>query len=162
MSVLESGDIAISHGMQGQDAHFETLMALWEDLQLSSFDLASQPDCDLLSFAQTSFFFGVITVNRDSNSEGKLPPLPPPLAESNISTRPSVGPTNSSGSGQAAVRHKPLDSWPEEESADSRKPLFPDRGRLANEPILGLGGNFMVSIFCIIMVSLLIHPFRPQ
>ncbi|KAJ7627522.1 hypothetical protein DFH06DRAFT_1227378 [Mycena polygramma] len=88
---LESGAIAVSDGLQGQDSHFETLMALWEDLQLSSFDLASQPDCDFLSFAQTAFFFGVITVDGASDSEDR--PAPPlnsdPWAHANF--EPSGG-----------------------------------------------------------------------
>ncbi|KAJ6571687.1 hypothetical protein B0H19DRAFT_1130709 [Mycena capillaripes] len=66
MPRLIGENITISDGLQGQDDHFETLMRLWEDLQLSSFDGASQPDCDFLSFAQTAFFFGIITVNKNA------------------------------------------------------------------------------------------------
>ncbi|KAJ7336256.1 hypothetical protein DFH08DRAFT_706232 [Mycena albidolilacea] len=61
MTPLKGEHIWISEGLQDQDAHFETLSGLFEELGVSSFDIASQPECDLLSFAQTAFYFGVIT-----------------------------------------------------------------------------------------------------
>lgn len=61
MAPLKGEHIWISEGLQDQDAHFETLSGLFEELGVSSFDIASQPECDLLSFAQTAFYFGVIT-----------------------------------------------------------------------------------------------------
>jgi hypothetical protein len=72
MPTLTGEKIAISDGLQGQDDNIDAIMSMWEDLQLSSLDLASQPECDLFSFAQTSFLFGVITVNRNNESDPKL------------------------------------------------------------------------------------------
>ncbi|KAF8189807.1 hypothetical protein K438DRAFT_1971326 [Mycena galopus ATCC 62051] len=62
MLPLTGDKICISVGLEGQDDNWEKLAALYEDLGLCSLDLASQPEGDLLSFAQTAFLFGVITV----------------------------------------------------------------------------------------------------
>ncbi|KAJ7039755.1 hypothetical protein C8F04DRAFT_1084706 [Mycena alexandri] len=70
MPLLVGEHILISDGLEGQDDNFETVMTLWEDLQLSSFEVAAQqPSMDFISFAQTAFFFGVIT--RAPASESK-------------------------------------------------------------------------------------------
>ncbi|KAJ7857294.1 hypothetical protein B0H14DRAFT_3864771 [Mycena olivaceomarginata] len=47
MAPLKGEHIWISEGLQDQDAHFETLSGLFEELGVSSFDIASQPECDL-------------------------------------------------------------------------------------------------------------------
>ncbi|KAJ7487797.1 hypothetical protein FB451DRAFT_1390784 [Mycena latifolia] len=65
MPTLIGKHITISDGLQGQDDHFETLMSLWEELQLCSLDSAVHPECDLLSFSQSAFLLGVITLNKD-------------------------------------------------------------------------------------------------
>ncbi|KAJ7637173.1 hypothetical protein FB45DRAFT_457733 [Roridomyces roridus] len=61
MPPLVGKNISILRGLDGQDNHIESLMALWEQLQLSAVEVAAQPECDLISFAQTAFFFGIIT-----------------------------------------------------------------------------------------------------
>lgn len=63
MLTLTGEKITVSAGLEGQDDHFETLMSLWEDLQLCSLDAAAQPQCDFLSFAQSAFFLGIVTLN---------------------------------------------------------------------------------------------------
>ncbi|KAK7046629.1 spermidine n1-acetyltransferase [Favolaschia claudopus] len=70
---LKGEKVSISEGLEGQDDHFETLLKMFEDLGLATLDIASQPECDLLSFAQTAFFFGVITLDP----EPTRPPPPP-------------------------------------------------------------------------------------
>ncbi|KAJ7432899.1 hypothetical protein B0H11DRAFT_2123567 [Mycena galericulata] len=71
MPNLSGEHISISDGLNGQDDHIETLLSLWEQLQLCSLEVAAQPECDLFSFAQFAFFLGVITVE---NSSTKLTP----------------------------------------------------------------------------------------
>ncbi|KAF7349311.1 hypothetical protein MSAN_01720600 [Mycena sanguinolenta] len=80
MPLLKGEHICVSDGLKGQDDHFEKLSALFEDLALASVDVASQLDCDLLSFAQTAFLFGVITLEYN-------PPVPEP------ETTPQAAPT---------------------------------------------------------------------
>ncbi|KAF7300598.1 hypothetical protein HMN09_00945000 [Mycena chlorophos] len=57
---LKGPKVVLSPGLDGQDEHIETLLKLWEQLQFAAYEPASQPDADLVSFAQTSVYFAVI------------------------------------------------------------------------------------------------------
>ncbi|EDR09523.1 uncharacterized protein LACBIDRAFT_318670 [Laccaria bicolor S238N-H82] len=52
--------VKISRGLQGQDDNLDALSALFEQLQLLTVD-ASNPELDLITFAHSAYFFGVIT-----------------------------------------------------------------------------------------------------
>ncbi|KAJ7151186.1 hypothetical protein C8R46DRAFT_1123501 [Mycena filopes] len=79
MPLLAGSKILISDGLEGHDDNFETLIALWEDLQLSSFEVAAQqPSLDVISFAQTAFFFGVITLDPSKQPAVVADPHPQP------------------------------------------------------------------------------------
>ncbi|KAJ6631067.1 hypothetical protein B0H10DRAFT_1980686 [Mycena sp. CBHHK59/15] len=43
-------------------------MSLWAELQPCSYDAASQPNIDLISYANAAFFFGVVTVKKTPDS----------------------------------------------------------------------------------------------
>lgn len=117
MAPLKGEHIWISEGLQDQDAHFETLSGLFEELGVSSFDIASQPECDLLSFAETAFYFGVIT--DISKYEEPVFEVPAP-EQTQASSPPPAGPSTSSvsvdsddtwfTSTSAAARYLPLSS----------------------------------------------------
>ncbi|KAJ7207189.1 hypothetical protein GGX14DRAFT_456513 [Mycena pura] len=66
MASLVGEKVTILEGLQDQDDNFEALTTLWADLQLCAVEPASEPECDLLSFAQTAFFFGVISAKDES------------------------------------------------------------------------------------------------
>ncbi|KAF7300603.1 hypothetical protein HMN09_00945500 [Mycena chlorophos] len=53
--------VLISVGLEGQDNNFDTLSRLWEQLQASAYEPASQPEADVVSFAQGCVLFGVIS-----------------------------------------------------------------------------------------------------
>ncbi|KAJ7637176.1 hypothetical protein FB45DRAFT_829529 [Roridomyces roridus] len=67
MTVLVGPRVSIHQGLDGQDDNIEALMSLWEQLQLCALELAAQPECDLITFALTGFFLGVITAKIDTN-----------------------------------------------------------------------------------------------
>lgn len=52
--------VKISRGLEGQDDNLDTLNALFEELQLLTVD-ASNPELDLITFAHSAYYFGVIT-----------------------------------------------------------------------------------------------------
>ncbi|KAL0958146.1 hypothetical protein HGRIS_000313 [Hohenbuehelia grisea] len=62
--------VILQEGLIGMDGHIEKLTTLWEELQLCSVDVA-HPSLDLLTFAETCFYLGVISLKPD-------PRAPPP------------------------------------------------------------------------------------
>jgi hypothetical protein len=52
--------VEISRGLKGQDGNLDALSALFEELQLLTVD-TSNPELDLITFAHSAYFFGVIT-----------------------------------------------------------------------------------------------------
>jgi hypothetical protein len=52
--------VEISRGLEGQDGNLDALSALFEELQLLTVD-ASNPELDLITFAHSAHYFGVIT-----------------------------------------------------------------------------------------------------
>ncbi|KAJ7048495.1 hypothetical protein C8F01DRAFT_92765 [Mycena amicta] len=79
MRCLKGENVLVSvglngQGLNGQDDNFDKLSLLWEQLQLSAYEPASQPEADLVSFAQSAPFFGLIAV-RPATS--KLTPSEP-------------------------------------------------------------------------------------
>ncbi|KAJ7048490.1 hypothetical protein C8F01DRAFT_1190157 [Mycena amicta] len=67
---LEDDKIVVSIGLSGQDGYFDQLTRLWEQLRLSAYEAASNPEADLISFAQTAEFFGVILDESLNNKPG--------------------------------------------------------------------------------------------
>lgn len=136
MPRLVGKHIIISDGLEGQDDNFESLMTLWEDLQLSSFEVAAQqPSMDVISFAHAAFFFGVITRVAPTADESKEavpePELPSALnppeawfpksttaqnwledwAESDISLPSSSTPQVQNRKAAPALTSTPVDPW---------------------------------------------------
>ncbi|KAJ7770464.1 hypothetical protein B0H16DRAFT_1306923 [Mycena metata] len=136
MPPLVGKHILISDGLEGQDDNFESLMTLWEDLQLSSFEVAAQqPSMDVISFAHAAFFFGVITRVAPTSDESKEavpePELPSALnppeawfpksttvqswledwAESDISLPSSSTPQVQNRKAAPALKSTPVDPW---------------------------------------------------
>ncbi|KAJ7135969.1 hypothetical protein C8R44DRAFT_869661 [Mycena epipterygia] len=91
MPTLTGEKITVSTGLDGLDDYFETLMYLWEDMQLCSLDAAAQPQCDLLSFAQSAFFLGIVTLN----TPGQVAPLDLNQVDSKL--RDGMTPTEEQG-----------------------------------------------------------------
>ncbi|KAJ7695355.1 hypothetical protein B0H17DRAFT_1055683, partial [Mycena rosella] len=85
---LVGDNILVSDGLEGQDDHFEKISALWEELQLCAVDIAANPECDVLSFSQSAFYLGVITVISNVEKNGVSLPTANPLAPSHTSARP--------------------------------------------------------------------------
>ena len=52
--------VKISRGLEGQDDNLDALSTLFEQLQLLTVD-ASNPELDLITFAHSAYYFGVIT-----------------------------------------------------------------------------------------------------
>ena len=52
--------VKVSRGLKGQDDNLDVLSALFEQLQLLTVD-ASNPELDLITFAHSAYYFGVIT-----------------------------------------------------------------------------------------------------
>ncbi|KAF7289874.1 Spermidine n1-acetyltransferase [Mycena indigotica] len=69
---LSSKFITISVGLEGQDDNFDRIQRFWENLQISAYEPAAEPECDIFSFAQTAVFFGIVhktTVPETTNIE---------------------------------------------------------------------------------------------
>ncbi|KAJ7755333.1 hypothetical protein DFH07DRAFT_821857 [Mycena maculata] len=91
MPALAGKHITISDGLQGQDEHIETLLSLWENLQLCSLEAAAQPECDLFSFAQSVFYLGVISLSPPvPDTTTPLPLATPRGVEYNRALYPST------------------------------------------------------------------------
>ncbi|GLB39161.1 hypothetical protein LshimejAT787_0603230 [Lyophyllum shimeji] len=58
------GDVVyLSNRLEGQDDHLDHLFCLFEQLQVATVE-ASRPDMDLLTFAESAYYFGVVLVKR--------------------------------------------------------------------------------------------------
>ncbi|KAJ7096688.1 hypothetical protein B0H15DRAFT_826047 [Mycena belliarum] len=99
MPDLAGGNITVSDGLKGFDYHFETLVSLWETLQLCALDSAAQPECDLLSFSQSAFLLGVIT--RNASLEEK---------ENHPLDSPHIGTADFEQSSRASQRVQPAET----------------------------------------------------
>ncbi|KAF7350402.1 Spermidine n1-acetyltransferase [Mycena venus] len=142
MPSFKGDNISIAHGLEGQDDHFEALLTLFEDLGLASFDIASQPETDLLSFAQTSFFFGVITMNKpDTSSDQEGQTSDPPPCENARPTVPLSTDITSSRRGEWSFND---DDDDDEHFLDSNFKAaiakFPSRSPLSSEMLNDLMG----------------------
>ncbi|KAF7300612.1 Spermidine n1-acetyltransferase [Mycena chlorophos] len=85
--ILEGEKVILSPSLSGQDSDFNALTSLWEQMQLSVYEPASQPEADLVSFADTAEYFGVIqrkptpskqpasSQSQSSSSKMEKPPL---------------------------------------------------------------------------------------
>ncbi|KAJ7695390.1 hypothetical protein B0H17DRAFT_1329599 [Mycena rosella] len=150
MPALTGDNIVVSDGLEGQDDHFEKISALWEELQLCAVDIAANPECDVLSFSQSAFYLGVITVILNVEKNGvPLPTANPPRVEpfmfdmdspSHTSARPQEespwfhrsGSVNDDsedvGNSAADLRTDAVDTyaaWDPVPNDDLRSPLFP-------------------------------------
>lgn len=69
---MQTKDIILSEGLQGQDDNLDILIALWEQLQLATVD-AAHPELDLLTFAQSASYFAIILKAPERPAGGELP-----------------------------------------------------------------------------------------
>ncbi|KAF7323938.1 Spermidine n1-acetyltransferase [Mycena kentingensis (nom. inval.)] len=76
---LVGTQVIISEGLEGQDLNFDRINYLFEALRPAAYEIASQPECDVVSFAQSCTYFGVIAKQKVPNDP--TPSLvPPPTA----------------------------------------------------------------------------------
>lgn len=61
--------IELSEGLQGQDDNLHILFPLFEQLQLATVE-AADPHLDLITFAESAYYFGVITEHFIPESHG--------------------------------------------------------------------------------------------
>lgn len=78
-------EIELSDGLEGQDDNLDILFPLFEQLQLATVE-AADPHLDLITFATSAYYFGVII-------EHHIPPTPvPEPVGDNENVRPTRSP----------------------------------------------------------------------
>nr|GAT58825.1 spermidine n1-acetyltransferase [Mycena chlorophos] len=70
--ILEGEKVILVPSLSGQDRDFSELTSLWEQMQLSVYEPSSQPEADLVSFADTAEYFGVIQ-RKPTSSKHRQP-----------------------------------------------------------------------------------------
>ncbi|KAJ8457100.1 hypothetical protein ONZ45_g18451 [Pleurotus djamor] len=69
VSANRDGDVYLTEGLSGQDDYIDDLTTLYEHLQLSTVETA-HPELDVVSFATTCFYFGIILFQPKSKDKG--------------------------------------------------------------------------------------------
>lgn len=126
------GEIWLSEGLVGQDERLDELFALFEQLQLATVD-AANPALDLLTFAQSAFYFAVIMKKR-SRPQVQQPPqqeAPPP-----VPTRKQRKLQREAEAAKAAIAQAFAQVTHENDEHYGSRPLFP-----AEPPAPGPSGS---------------------
>lgn len=111
--VLPRETVYLSRGLEGQDDNIDTLMRLWEELQLGSVDAGKAADVDLIAFAHECFYFGVISCKLELS-----PAVPKDVARAENSSHFSLPPLN-------VDKDIPLHTQLEQEWNDEEEPVKP-------------------------------------